>query len=492
MAANDSKQKRKKGWKHWAFFGLRWGIAVAGVWLVFRAMSLHDRALVLLKPGTIPAWVTLAPDAQADPAKMQVLDPDNTARLIDVPMTNVLNAPDAKRVDETGPGGTKSVALLGLDLGGNLAPGVVPRRLLVADDAKTGPTRWIPASCAPAYRVGVPYPIIQVGVENLVRGANPSLLWAALLVFPVTFLITSYRWHELLKAMDIYMGQSRTFVLNMVGCFYNTFLPGSTGGDALKAYYASKLTPHRTRAVMSVLVDRAIGLLALIMVGGITAAFQWHIKECRRVSIGAAVVCLCGFLGLLLFYNKTLHRISGLDFILRKMPMQKQVRGAVDAMQRYGQRPWLALWALIVSFPVHGAVVTSAMFAGMAFGLPLHWAYYWVAVPVIVLAGAIPISPQGAGVMEGFAVLLTRTQGVTVSQAFALTMSIRMVQIIWNLAGGIFVLRGGFHAPTESEQKEMNSGPDEDVVLQTAQVCECYPDKPSTTANAILPPPHPP
>ena len=204
---------------------------------------------------------------------------------------------------------------------------------------------------------------------------------------------------------------------------------------------------------MSVLVDRAVGLLALIIVGGVTAAFQWHIKECRRVSMGAAVICACAAVGLAVFYNKTLHRISGLDFVLSRLPMQKQVRGAVDAMRQYGKRPGLALWTLIVSFPVHGTVVTSAMFAGMAFGLPLHLAYYWVAVPVIVLAGAIPLSPQGAGVMEGFAILLTHAQGVTVSQAVALTMSIRMVQILWNLAGGIFVLRGGFHAPTAGEKK---------------------------------------
>jgi uncharacterized membrane protein YbhN (UPF0104 family) len=108
-----------------------------------------------------------------------------------------------------------------------------------------------------------------------------------------------------------------------------------------------------------------------------------------------------------------------------------------------------------MSLPVHGAVVVSATFAGMAFGLPISWPYYWVAVPVIVLSGSIPISPQGAGVMEFFAILLTRAHGVTISQAFALTMSIRVVQILWNLTGGIFVLRGGFHAPTSAERHEL-------------------------------------
>jgi uncharacterized protein (TIRG00374 family) len=460
-----SKPAKKKGFKHWALFALRWGVAVVGVWLVVKNMSLHDQALVILNHSTNrPVMVSLKNSAGEDSPVFQVIDPANSSHVIPVPAADVLNAPDVKRVNRIVNGGTKSVALLGLDLAGNLAMGSVPLRLLVADDAVNGPAVWIRGSDVSGYTVHVPYPKDQVGLKSLVTEAKPSLLWAALLVFPITFLVTSYRWHELLKALDIHIGQSKAFVINMVGCFYNTFLPGSTGGDAFKAYYASKQTPHRTRAVMSVLVDRAVGLLALIILGGVTACLQWQIPACRKVAIGAAFICFCVLVGILVFYNPTLHRLSGMDFVLRKLPMQKQVRGAVDTMHQYAKRPGLAIWALVVSFPVHGAVVSSAMFAGIAFGLPLHWEYYWVAVPVIVLAGAIPVSPQGAGVMEGFAVLLTRTQGVTVSQAFALTMSIRMVQILWNLTGGLFVLRGGFHAPTAGEKKELDSGPDDTAV----------------------------
>jgi len=66
--------------------------------------------------------------------------------------------------------------------------------------------------------------------------------------------------------------------------------------------------------------------------------------------------------------------------------------------------------------------------------------------------------------MEFFAILLTRKQNATVSQAFALTMSIRIVQILWNLMGGLFAIRGGYHAPTEKEQHEVEDAPDEDAV----------------------------
>ena len=47
------------------------------------------------------------------------------------------------------------------------------------------------------------------------------------------------------------------------------------GGDLLKAYYASKQTTHRARAVYSVLIDRVIGMLGLILLGGIMASYQY-------------------------------------------------------------------------------------------------------------------------------------------------------------------------------------------------------------------------
>jgi hypothetical protein len=49
-----------------------------------------------------------------------------------------------------------------------------------------------------------------------------------------------------------------------------------------------------------------------------------------------------------------------------------------------------------------------------------------------------------------------------VGQAFALTMAIRLVQMFWNLTGGVFVFRGGYHAPTTKEQEELEQDEDSD------------------------------
>jgi uncharacterized protein (TIRG00374 family) len=428
---------------------LRWCVAIGGIAWVISNMSLHDRA-VMLDAHNHPVVVTLANPPGEGFRTVDVVSPQQFVGSHD--RAELLNKPDLKTVQTLDGVQTK---LLAVKLSDDLK---TAHELLIAD-TQSGDGRWIaPDAIKGGYIIHTPYPLIDAGLSGMLAKADALYLIGAVLIFPLTYLITSYRFDLLLRALDIHMRLVRAFVLNMVGAFYNTFMPGSTGGDLLKAYYASKLTPHRTRAVMCVIVDRVLGLLALIIIGGVAAASQWNVSACRKVALGSGAIIGATAAGLIVFFVPVLRRLTGLDFILVRLPMQKTVHAAVETLEIYRRRPWIIAWSLIVSLPVHATVICSAMLAGLAFGiLRDHWEYYWVAVPVIVLAGSIPISPQGVGVMEGFAILLLRPQGGTIAQAFTLTMCVRLVQMLWNLSGGLFVLHGGFHAPTEQEQRSMET-----------------------------------
>jgi uncharacterized protein (TIRG00374 family) len=480
-------RSRKVRVKKWVKFTLRWGIAVLGIWWVISNISLHDRVLIA-GPNGWPISVRLAEPATEDAAQFKVYWPeDQLIRTLD--RSDLLVRADPMRLTVLEDGQRVRYD--------QQARKIVPRTprerwpILISQprnvwerfwNVHTGPVKQIDPSSviAPRELGAVPYPIIEQGLLPMIRHADRANLVIAVGIFWVVYFITAWRWHALLRALSIHITFGRAFVLNMVGAFYNTFMPGSTGGDLLKAWYIAKQTKLRTRAVMSVIIDRILGLLSLIIMGGVMATFQYFRLPgddpakmwCGRVALGALLICIFTAVGLFVFYNPMLRRFSGLDFIIRRLPMQTQVKKAVETMEIYRQRPGLIIWAVVVTFPVHATVVVSATFAGMAFGLPLHPLYYWVVVPVVVLSGAIPISPQGAGVMEFFAILLTRRQGATVSQAFALTMSIRLVQMLWNLLGGIFVLRGGYHAPSDKEQAEMETD------------ATAAPQEPTTTAEA--------
>jgi glycosyltransferase 2 family protein len=452
--------------RKWLKFSLRWGIAVAGIAIVVSKITWRNRALVL-GDNQRPLQVRVLSRAGSGPDELLTVDDPATGRQWEVKRDKLVNPADRKTISV---GGTE-VQFLACRLREGKGRAWESKTweatdLLVADSA-SAPARWIkPADADGGYALRVPYPDIQVGLLPLwAQGTGrPWLLWAALLVFPITIVICSFRWHELLKALDIHIGQARVFVLNMVGNFYNTFMLGSTGGDVLKAYYASKQTVHRTRAVMSVFIDRAIGLLSLVLLCGVMGAYQYFTitvagdpgrRVCGKVALGAAAVFAGTAAGLFVFYHPVLRRYSGLDFIIARLPMQKQVKNAVESMNMLRRHGLLVLLMLVATLPVHSAVVVSALFAGQAFGLAMSPGYYFVAVPMIVLAGSIPISPQGAGVMEAMAILLVSRQGATASEAVALVLSIRIVQILWCLTGGFFVFRGGYHAPPASAQQQL-------------------------------------
>jgi uncharacterized membrane protein YbhN (UPF0104 family) len=441
-------------------FALRWAVAVAGIWWVVSQITWRDRVLVLNPLTNRPEEKRLADMPPPDARRFTLLDGSIVER------SQLVHKPDEKRISLKHPDGhVAKVDLLALDLTEDLKS---VRRLLVLPDG-ADKLQWIPPSQVVDYRLKVPHPIVEVGVGRMLRaaasGSRPWLLILAVLIFPLTFIITSVRWWWLLRVLEIYITVGRAFVLNMVGAFYNTFLLGSTGGDVLKAYFASKHTIHRTRAVLSVIVDRIIGLFALVIMGGAMAAYQYFAPppgDPARHALGriAAVTTLMvvgTVAGLFVFYKPTLRRVSGLDWLIARLPRQKQVQNAMRTMELYRRHKPVVIGALVGSFPVHVTVVVSAMLACKAFGLTIPALYYFVAVPVIVLVGSIPISPQGAGVMEYFAFLLVSRYGGTVSQALALTMSIRMVQILWNLTGGVFVFRGGYHQPSEAEAAEMET-----------------------------------
>jgi uncharacterized protein (TIRG00374 family) len=526
MAHNPDPMARRL--KKLLFFVLRWGIAVVGMYVVISNISLYDGVYILNDDRTALERARLAEPVAEDFETARIVDPftgqtrqvdryghDGIYTDADVSQVEVVRHVDGREVrqwrrllaiqlrpDQTrvqrfviadeqlqreyddAPfwhGLARKLRLVGPPPGkGQIAlwrddeyrkPATRSADTQAAsDEARRGP--HIPGVLK--HELQARRPAVQVGVLTLLHQARAGYLVLAMLIFPLTFALTSIRWHRMLHAVQVLVPLGRTVVINMVGAFYNTFMPGSTGGDVLKAYYASKQTPHRTRAVMTVLVDRAIGLLALVVVGGAMAAFVWSRSDvadpvgqlCGKIAKGAAIILAATVGMLLVYYQPHLRRLTGLDWLIRHLPMQKQIQNIVHVMEVYRTRPGLIAWAMVVTFPVHLTVATSAMLAGQALQLHIDPLYYFVCVPVIVLAGSIPISPQGAGVMEYFAIKLTEKQGASVSEAFALAMLIRLTQVLWNLTGGIFVLRGGFHAPSEEQRKEMET--DEPNRAQTA------------------------
>jgi uncharacterized protein (TIRG00374 family) len=126
---------------------------------------------------------------------------------------------------------------------------------------------------APASGTG----LSSVWQKHVVEGAPVNLTAYALGAFccMIAVLITFVRWYFLVRAQRLPFTLTNALRLGMVGYFFNTFLPGSVGGDVVKAVFIARGQSRRTVAVATVLLDRAVGLWGLCWLVAMVGAVGW-------------------------------------------------------------------------------------------------------------------------------------------------------------------------------------------------------------------------
>ena len=85
------------------------------------------------------------------------------------------------------------------------------------------------------------------------------------------------RWQILMRVQGMYMSWRRAVVLFFVGLFFNLFMPGYTGGDFARLFYLMKEFPSQKKeAILTIVMDRLIGMLSLVVTAGITTVLRWN------------------------------------------------------------------------------------------------------------------------------------------------------------------------------------------------------------------------
>lgn len=297
---------------------------------------------------------------------------------------------------------------------------------------------------------------VRPGIVTMLREADVTLIIIGFTLFLPIYPIQTLRWWLLMRARGMQVPMWRAFRLTMVGCFFNYCMPGTTGGDVVKAYYAAKNSSRRADAVMSVIFDRITGLLGLVLLAGIAGLFMLHHPVARHVTFyiwlsAAIIVTLSAF-----YFSRHLRLGSGLDRLLRNIP-PNSLPGKIDqAAVAYRDHKLDVTAAIFMSVPVHLLASTGMAMAGFAIGIEEPLGLLLTVLPVLALAGSVPLTYQGLGVMEGLgAVLLVDSH---FNHIVGMLMLARFYQVAYSLTGSLFLLRGDIHLHPAVELPE-TSGP---------------------------------
>src|SRR5256714_15472720 len=120
-------------------------------------------------------------------------------------------------------------------------------------------------------------PAVRSAMATAVRDADYRWIGAAITMYLIVELGAVVRWQILLKVQGIHLSNGRILALFFIGMFYNQFLPGCTGCDIVKTYLLWKETPtKKPGALLAVLFDRMIGLIALIIITGVLIFLRYR------------------------------------------------------------------------------------------------------------------------------------------------------------------------------------------------------------------------
>lgn len=269
--------------------------------------------------------------------------------------------------------------------------------------------------------------------------------WAAIgvLLTPALIVALAARWRLILRGHQIDLPFFTILRITWAGQFFNALLPGSNGGDLVKIVQACRHAPQRkASATSSVILDRLIGLGALLVLAG--AAFligptPWHLLHVSlspKVVIG---VLAAGVVGAALLAGAVFHFGRQSIWQDRLQALARDLRG-------------MRIGVLCVAFALALGMHILSFFAIFLFarslGIEVSFLQMMTIMPVVLLLVMLPVTVNGHGLREMLWIFYLKALGVALPAAaggaaeavMALSILTISTDLFWCLPGGLFCL----------------------------------------------------
>ena len=278
------------------------------------------------------------------------------------------------------------------------------------------------------------------------RLASLPWLLVAMLIYAVNVLTAAWRWHVLLAAQQVPAPTRKLLGSYLVASFFNNFLPSNIGGDVIRISDTARLAGSKTLATTVILVDRGLGLMALVLVAalGATAAGRMH----PAATPIWPVWLWAGFLAGAAASAPAVFAPDGFGRLLQPLTVfhpewvGERIETLTGALSRFRDQPR----ALASCFG--GAVFVQAtmvvFYFAVAYALHLNLAFsdISVIVPISFVVQMLPVSVNGFGVREATFSFYFQRIGQPIESALLMSLVAQALIMLFSLSGaGVYVWR---------------------------------------------------
>ena len=314
--------------------------------------------------------------------------------------------------------------------------------------------RWIkPAVTVLLYALVFYWTDVRALLERL-GTARLEYVAAGVLLYVAGQALSAWKWHVLLGPVGLgAVRYVRLLSFYFIGMFFNIFLPTIVGGDAVKAVLLARETRAPARAAMSVFMERNLGLFALLSIALVAA---WRAPAVEIMGVTLATLTLLLFAGFVAVNAVLASRgVYGLvDHVIDRTPLARiraRATPIYDTVAAYTARAGVLAGAVLLSFVFQAVVIAVVFLNARALDLAFPVSAFAVFVPLISLAGMIPVSVNGLGVREALYILFFGRLGAPTDVSVSLALLYLAVTFMASLPGGVvYALQRGSAPLAES------------------------------------------
>jgi uncharacterized protein (TIRG00374 family) len=276
-------------------------------------------------------------------------------------------------------------------------------------------------------------------ILSATAGADMRWLAAALALVFVDRSLMAMRWIDLLVALAPGSRPPMGAVLRVffTSSFVSNFVP-SVASDLYRAYALSRYDVHLAESTASVLMDRALGVLGVVIVGGAALPLAPALSARVELTLGLGVLfAACAVAAAVVFSERAAALVRAAAAAVPIRLLHRVTDALTDAVRRYADHHAEMLRVLALSILVQVIRVLQAWCLGVALGIQLPLSAYFVFIPVIVFIIQLPITVNGLGTTQLAFAYMFVPQGAPAPQVFALSVLFLALGVVGTLPGGV-------------------------------------------------------
>ncbi len=283
---------------------------------------------------------------------------------------------------------------------------------------------------------------------ELFRPGNVGYVALAAMAFLASQAICAVRLKMLMQTIGLPLSFCYVFRIIMIGNFFNMVIPGAFGGDFIKAvYFARNEDDERGKSSGIVVIDRALGLSAIVCIGTLSIAYLLHHdsanlfrsyrREIYMVFLVIASFCLLSLVYVFFGRNPAFREKARqiLEKVFKKGFMYHVVGGLGSPARNFkilASAFFLSLLVQVLSLLGLLVLVKVVSASGPGF-MPL-----FAVSAIIMLFGVVPVTPGNLGWTELLASFGWSAVGSSVGAEVFLFW--RVVTVLCSLPGGVLYL----------------------------------------------------